>query len=175
MILWEKFVADHQKFEDLKQYVVEWHHDISACLRLCSPKSETRLSFDGKLARLRELSAFRDEGFLRLEDAVSQSELVIRNTSANGRNLVGRSVLELRGTTRDLASSIDDQKEKCELAVLMHSEFSASVKRTTEWLRTVERETSALGRLPTDLVEQKFLLEKCRVGKIIYVFLCTCL
>lgn len=166
MALWEKYVADHQLFEEHKQNFVEWHRDALSRLKLCIPSKETKFTVEAKLSRLRELSAFKDEGFARLENTVGQSEVVSRNTAAAGRDSINRNIIEFQAIMKDLVSSVNATKEKLELALLLQASFSSSVMQLTDWLHNTEDEINLLVELPATLMEQKIQLEKANVRNI---------
>lgn len=173
MSLWERYVNDHQLFEEQKQNFIEWHRDALSRLKLCIPSKETKFTLETKLNRLRELSAFKDEGFERLENTVSQSEVVSRNTAAAGRDSINRSIIDFQGIMKDLVSSVNATKEKLELALLLQASFSSSVTQLTEWLHNTEDEINLLGDLPATLTKQKMQLDKANVRNMHWLIITT--
>ena len=116
-----------------------------------SPSSDlsatSQKKLEAKLATIKDLLLYKDEGFKRVQAAVELGHQVLRHTAASGHGEVSRQLQQLQDGWGNVASRMAKTKSALDEAIQRWAGFLEVIQRLK---RTVDQTAAGGGPVPDD-------------------------
>ncbi|KAL4710682.1 hypothetical protein ACJJTC_003318, partial [Scirpophaga incertulas] len=164
---WSELVADHKKYEQLRNEFDAWLKPLEEQISQMVTK-EDKLSIESKGNKLQIFSMERDNGEHKIGILTIASDKVLPETAANGRENIRAEIRNLRERWDKLNDTIMQQQKEYESQTLQWSNYQDVLQVTLAWLDEKEKivdaeEKSVLNsaqEIKSKLLKNKTLLQE---------------
>ncbi|KAL5008450.1 hypothetical protein ScPMuIL_014031 [Solemya velum] len=151
---WEKYVQDHQAYENRLEEFNSWLSMSDEKLEHCQQPASGQDSMEERRAVMQILMSEKEHGLQKLNSSIEAGEKLYPDTASSGRDKIRQ---ELRTAKEDwdrLFSNLGDAQRKVDSFLLQWSSYSDSQGQVLRWITETE------GALRADLDPKNTLQEK---------------
>lgn len=164
---WSELVADHRKYDQLKNEFDAWLRPLEEQLSQMVTK-EDKLSIESKGNKLQVFLMEKDNGEHKIGILTSAGDKVLPETAANGRENIRAEIRALRERWDKLNDTILQQQKEYESQTLQWSSYQDVLQQTLSWLdekeKIVESEDKSVlnsaQEIKSKLLKNKTLLQE---------------
>lgn len=164
---WAELVADHKKYEQLRNEFDAWLRPLEEQLSQMVTK-EDKLSIESKGNRLQVFLMEKDNGEHKIGILSGAGDKVLPETAANGRESIRAEIRALRERWDKLNDTIVQQQKEYESQTLQWSSYQDVLQQTLSWLdekeKIVDSEEKAVlnsaQEIKSKLLKNKTLLQE---------------
>lgn len=134
----EKYVNDHEKYEQLSTDAHTWIQStlqqLSECRDVCTDRSTLHTRFN----KAKELTQMKTIGHDKIDKIEHAALLVLQSTSQSGKDVIEQQLMELKNSLNRLEKDIEETAHKTEKAANTWSEVSDDLEKISTWLNKVD-------------------------------------
>ncbi|XP_025103982.1 nesprin-1-like isoform X4 [Pomacea canaliculata] len=144
---WEKYVADHQVYENRMVEYNDWMTQACQKLEQCSQPVGDQESMEEKRAMIQILFSEKEHGLQRLNGSLEAGEKLYPDTASAGREKVRQDLRRAKEDWENLFSGLNEAQRRVDAFLMQWTSYVDGQDSLTRWMS----ETEAALRADTDL------------------------
>ncbi|KAK7104412.1 hypothetical protein V1264_019133 [Littorina saxatilis] len=159
---WEKYVADHQVFDNRLSEYNDWILQASQKLEQCSQSVGDQESMEEKRAMIQMLFSEKEHGLQRLNGAIESGEKLYPDTAATGREKVRQDLRCAKEDWERLFNGLNEAQRRVDAFLMQWTSYIDGQDSLTRWLSDTEAGLRADMDLRNTLQEKRQQLQNYR-------------
>ncbi|XP_076442566.1 muscle-specific protein 300 kDa-like isoform X3 [Babylonia areolata] len=159
---WEKYVADHQVFDNRLSEYNDWILQASQKLEQCSQSVGDQESMEEKRAMIQMLFSEKEHGLQRLNGSIESGEKLYPDTAASGREKVRQDLRRAKEDWERLFSGLNEAQRRVDAFLMQWTSYVDGQDSLTRWMSDTEATLRADMDLRNTLQEKRQQLQKYR-------------
>ncbi|ESO86156.1 hypothetical protein LOTGIDRAFT_167389 [Lottia gigantea] len=159
---WEKFVIDHQTYDnridDFNQWIMIEDQKLSSCQQPVSSQD----SLEEKKTVLQMLFAEKEHGLQKLNSSIEAGERLYPDTAGPGREKVRQELRTAKENWEQLFSGLNDAQRKVDTFLIQWSSYADGQESLQRWMSETESALRADVDMKNTLQEKRTQLQKHR-------------
>lgn len=151
-------VEKHQAFLDAGNDFAQWIRNAKEEINKCSESTGDKEVLISKLAQLKALENDIPTGQDKLQKALEQADIAIRNIPTDDREQIEEEVAMLQGEFDNYVDVVKQSKKQLELGITKWSEFDIKQEEAFKWLNEKEGLVQSFNKLQSTLDEKRIAL-----------------
>lgn len=153
-------VEKMQAFLDAGNDFAQWIRNVKEDINKCSESTGDKESLISKLAQLKALESDIPNGQEKLQKALGQANIAIRDAIDEDREQIEEEVALVQGEFDNYVDVVKHSKKKIELGITKWTEFNHKQEEAFKWLNEKEGIVQSFNKLQNNLEEKRAALEK---------------
>lgn len=153
-------VEKMQAFLDAGNDFAQWIRNAKEEINKCSESTGDKESLISKLAQLKSLENDIPNGQEKLQKALEQANIAIRDANAEDREQIEEEVALVQGEFDNYVAVVKHSKKQLELGITKWTEFDLKQEEAFKWLNEKEGLVQSFNKLQNNLEEKRVALEK---------------
>ncbi|KAH9507324.1 hypothetical protein Btru_056910, partial [Bulinus truncatus] len=134
----EKFVDEHQQYQDLFQQCHDWMHSTSDKVAVCSELGGDKQALQNRLERLKEIVAGLKEGEMKIKSAQQQGQATLNHSSPSGQASIRHDLDSLSSDWDQMVNRINKSQQELLQAIKALDMYDGSCEMLNKWLKETE-------------------------------------
>lgn len=153
-------VEKMQAFLDAGNDFAQWIRNAKEEINKCSESTGDKESLISKLAQLKALENDIPNGQEKLQKALGQANIAIRDATPEDREQIEEEVALVQGEFDNYVDVVKHSKKQLELGITKWTEFDLKQEEAFKWLNEKEGIVQSFNKLQNNLEEKRVSLEK---------------
>nr|KAG5692778.1 hypothetical protein BaRGS_009394 [Batillaria attramentaria] len=159
---WEKYVAEHQVFDNRLAEYNNWILQASQKLEQCSQSVGDQESMEEKRAMIQMLFSEKEHGLQRLNGSIESGEKLYPDTAATGREKVRQDLRRAKEDWERLFSGLNEAQRRVDAFLMQWTSYVDGQDSLTRWMGETEAALRADMDLRNTLQEKRQQLQNYR-------------
>ncbi|XP_043237695.1 nesprin-1-like isoform X2 [Amphibalanus amphitrite] len=160
---WQQYVASHSDYSRQLSETSVWLKDVQSKLAYCSDLSATsQKELEAKLATVKDLLLYKDEGFKRVHAAVDLGHQVLRNTEPTGHQAISEQLTALQESWGSMATQMAETKSNLDEAIHRWAGFLEEIQRLKRSSDATGAVLQEAAQFQTTMAEKRAQLDRLK-------------